>query len=103
MGQAGEEQPAKKYGLKTFMSKEQAITNDTSRESKPLADLFLDTSVLFADIVGFTAWSSTREPSQVFVLLETVFGAFDEIAEQRRIFKVEVRHTHGILFDDVRV
>jgi hypothetical protein len=41
------------------------------------------------DIVGFTAWSSVREPSQVFTLLETVYHAFDEIAKRRRVFKVE--------------
>ena len=33
--------------------------------TKPIADLFPDTTVMFADIAGFTAWSSTREPSQV--------------------------------------
>ena len=42
-----------------------------------------------ADIAGFTAWSSTREPEQVFHLLETVFGAMDQIALRRGIFKVE--------------
>ena len=46
--------------------------------SQPIADLFPETSVLFADIAGFTAWSSAREPSQVFILLETLFRAFDE-------------------------
>jgi class 3 adenylate cyclase len=44
---------------------------------------------MFADIVGFTAWSSVREPTQVFTLLETVYHAFDEIARRRRVFKVE--------------
>mmetsp|Transcript_9531 Transcript_9531/g.19214 ORF Transcript_9531/g.19214 Transcript_9531/m.19214 type:complete len:227 (-) Transcript_9531:1630-2310(-) len=39
---------------------------------------------------GFTAWSSTREPKQVFTLLETVFAEFDRIAKQRRVFKVEI-------------
>lgn len=29
-------------------------------------------------LAGFTAWSSAREPSQVFTLLETVYRAFDE-------------------------
>jgi class 3 adenylate cyclase len=30
-----------------------------------------------------------REPCQVFILLETLYGAFDAIAKRRRIFKVE--------------
>ena len=45
----------------------------------------------FADIVGFTAWSSGREPAQVFVLLEKVYKAFDESAKKRGIFKGELR------------
>jgi class 3 adenylate cyclase len=40
-------------------------------------------------MVGFTAWSSVREPSQVFTLLESVYHAFDQIARKRRVFKVE--------------
>jgi class 3 adenylate cyclase len=43
----------------------------------------------FADIAGFTAWSSMRQPCQVFILLETIYGAFDAIAKRRRIFKIE--------------
>ena len=43
---------------------------------------------MFADIVGFTAWSSVREPSQVFSLLEALFRAFDDCASRRRVFKV---------------
>ena len=39
--------------------------------------------------IGFTAWTSVREPAQVFTLLETLFHAFDEIANRRRVFKVE--------------
>jgi class 3 adenylate cyclase len=58
-------------------------------DTKPIADLFPNTTVMFADIAGFTAWSSVREPSQVFTLLETVFRAFDSIAKRRRVFKVE--------------
>ena len=44
---------------------------------------------MFADVVGFTAWSSVREPSQVFTLLETIFAAYDRVAVRRRVFKVE--------------
>jgi class 3 adenylate cyclase len=63
--------------------------NETAKRSQPLADLFLETTILFADIAGFTAWSSVREPHHVFTLLETVYGAFDTIAIRRGIFKVE--------------
>jgi class 3 adenylate cyclase len=55
---------------------------------KPIADLFSDTTILFADISGFTAWSSAREPSQVFILLETIYKAFDEIAKRREFSKL---------------
>lgn len=67
----------------------EAKTEEGGYKTKPIADLFPQTTILFGDIVGFTAWSSVREPSQVFELLETVYHAFDEIAERRRIFKVE--------------
>ena len=64
---------------------------DDTKKARPIADLFTETTVLFADIAGFTAWSSAREPTQVFTLLETVYGAFDTIAARRGVFKVEVR------------
>lgn len=40
-------------------------------------------------LCSFTAWSSVREPSQVFTLLEVLYNAFDRIGQRRRIFKVE--------------
>ena len=65
---------------------------DFMYKSRPIADLYTATTIMFADIAGFTAWSSTREPAQVFTLLETFYKAFDGIASRRGIFKVEVRH-----------
>lgn len=58
------------------------------QSTKPIADLYPEVTVMFGDIVGFTAWSSVREPAQVFTLLETLFASFDEIADRRRVFKV---------------
>jgi len=55
----------------------------------PIADLYLNATVLFADISGFTAWSSSREPAQVFMLLQSVYQGFDSIASRRKVFKVE--------------
>jgi class 3 adenylate cyclase len=61
----------------------------TSNQGGVIATFFPYTTVLFADIAGFTAWSSSREPEQVFQLLETVYGAMDQIALRRGVFKVE--------------
>jgi len=60
-----------------------------TKKAAPIADLFTETTIMFADIAGFTKWSSTHEPCDVFTLLETIFNAFDKIADRRRVFKVE--------------
>jgi class 3 adenylate cyclase len=56
---------------------------------QPIADLFPHTTVMFADIAGFTAWSSDREPPEVFQLLETVWAAFDAAAKRLGVYKIE--------------
>lgn len=43
----------------------------------------------FCSDSGFTHWSSSRQPVQVFLLLETLYGAFDEVADRRKVFKIE--------------
>eukprot|EP00980_Cylindrotheca_fusiformis_P007889 scaffold1678_cov80-Cylindrotheca_fusiformis.AAC.6 len=65
------------------------LDSSSNGTGAPLADLFPNTTVVFADIAGFTAWSSAREPQQVFVLLESIYMAFDKIAYRHSIFKVE--------------
>jgi class 3 adenylate cyclase len=64
-------------------------SNSSSVYDQPIADFFPTCTVFFADIAGFTAWSSTREPSQVFFLLQAVYQNFDAIAKRRHVFKVE--------------
>jgi Adenylate and Guanylate cyclase catalytic domain len=82
-----------KYRLRTFMTEGTVETSERGEstnhgfmedledvfmyKSKPIADLFPEVTVLFCDICGFTSWSSTRDPTQVFVLLETIYKAFD--------------------------
>lgn len=46
-------------------------------KGKPIADLFPESTIMFADLAGFTAWSAKREPSDVFLLLETIYNSFD--------------------------
>lgn len=57
-------------------------------DDKPIADLFLDTSIMFADIVGFTKWSAGHSPNEVFKLLERLFWEFDELAVRQNVFKL---------------
>jgi class 3 adenylate cyclase len=56
---------------------------------EPLAMLYPECTVFFADIAGFTKWSSSRSPTQVFTLLETLYEAFDKLADKHHIFKIE--------------
>lgn len=44
---------------------------------------------MFFDIQGFTSWASERQPDQVYMLLEALYGAFDLEAARMKIFKVE--------------
>jgi hypothetical protein len=73
------EQDDKRHGAfkksaKSFMSDGDIADEDQfgRMKSRPIADFFPNTTIMFADIKGFTAWSSTREPFQVFMLLETM-------------------------------
>jgi hypothetical protein len=66
-----------KSRLRSFLGDGKAIDPQRNDGSSPIADLFPETTVLFSDISGFTAWSSVREPTQVFTLLENIYGTFD--------------------------
>ena len=55
----------------------------------PIAEVYPETTVIFADIVGFTSWSASRAPTQVFHLLETVYAGFDALAKVYGVYKIE--------------
>jgi Adenylate and Guanylate cyclase catalytic domain len=78
-----------KAKLQSFLDDDKGDESHVIFKSKPIADLYPNATVMYADIAGFTAWSSIREPSQVFTLLEALFRQYDTIAKRRRIFKVE--------------
>ncbi len=73
-----------KFRLRMFLDVHENVEPTAEMESqilskKPIADFFPQCTVLMADIAGFTSWSSEREPSQVFQLLQTVFFHFDKV------------------------
>ena len=78
-----------KARLKNYLNDDAGDRNKNNIGGAPIADLFPEATVLFSDIAGFTAWSSEREPSQVFLLLESMFGIMDLAASKLNVFKVE--------------
>lgn len=59
-----------KMRLKAMLGQEKKGNEEQSQDlgflsAKPIADLFPHCTVLFADISGFSAWSSERQPEQV--------------------------------------
>ena len=57
--------------------------------TKSLSLLLFDFSLYDLFFTGFTAWSSEREPAQVFTLLETIYRSMDTTAKRMGVFKVE--------------
>jgi len=54
-----------------------------------IADRHDDVSLLFADIVGFTAMSTTMDPEELVRLLDQVFGVFDTLVDASDLEKVK--------------
>jgi class 3 adenylate cyclase len=54
-----------------------------------IADGFVEVSVLFADIVGFTAMSERVSPAEIVGRLNEIFSSFDDLAEKLRLEKIK--------------
>lgn len=54
-----------------------------------IADHFDSTTVLFSDIVGFTALSETVSPTELVSRLNRIFSAFDDLAEKYNLEKIK--------------
>ena len=55
-------------------------------------DSYEKVTILYADIVGFTAWSSNRKPLEVVTMLSKLFTTFDHLCVKNHVYKV---HTIG--------
>jgi adenylate cyclase len=59
------------------------------RGERRIADSYPSTTILFADIVGFTPWAQRTPPADVVTLLDDLFTRFDEHADQYGLEKVK--------------
>lgn len=55
-------------------------------------DKLFQVTLLYADIVGFTAWSSDKTPEEVVKMLNEMFTRFDKMCVNHSVYKV---HTIG--------
>ena len=65
------------------------IANRLRGGEASIADGFAEVSVMFADLVGFTAMSSGMPPHDVVMLLNGLFSRFDDTAHQLGIEKIK--------------
>jgi guanylate cyclase len=59
------------------------------KRGEHIAEAYPNTTVVFADLVGFTPWAGRTEPSQVVHFLDDLFSRFDELATEAGVEKIK--------------
>lgn len=67
----------------------ESIANRLKSTQETIADGFSFTTILFADIVGFTQLSQDTSPSQLVDLLNKVFSLFDGLTDYYNLEKIK--------------
>ena len=65
------------------------IADRLRRGERRIADSYPSTTVLFADIVGFTPWAQGTSPDRVVEVLDDLFTRFDELAGRHGLEKIK--------------
>jgi adenylate cyclase len=66
-----------------------AIAERLKRGEDRIAETYPATTVLFADIAGFTPWAGATDPDRVVGLLDDLFGRFDTLAGECGMEKIK--------------
>lgn len=65
------------------------IASRLKESNSTIADSFADVTVLFADIVNFTAFSADVSPIDLVDILNNIFSTFDMLAEEHGLEKIK--------------
>ena len=65
-----------------------AIAARLRRGEQRIADAYPATTILFADVVGFTPWAQRTAPDRVVAVLDDIFSAFDQLTEESGLEKI---------------
>ncbi len=66
-----------------------SIADELKSNSQVKAEKFQRMTVLFADIVGFTKFSSSLPPDAVIHVLNEIFSTFDDLVDAREVEKIK--------------
>lgn len=66
-----------------------AIAARLKRGEGRIAESYADTTVLFADLAGFTPWARDTDPARVVGFLDGLFTRFDELAAESGVEKIK--------------
>jgi adenylate cyclase len=65
-----------------------SIATRLRRGERRIADAYPATTILFADVVGFTPWAQQTPPDRVVAVLDEIFSAFDQLTEASGLEKI---------------
>ncbi|MCX6248804.1 MAG: tetratricopeptide repeat protein [Bacteroidetes bacterium] len=65
------------------------IARRLKKKEKPIADMFENAAVVFADIVDFTGFSKDKDPHQVIEVLTDIFGRMDALSDKFGLEKIK--------------
>src|SRR6202023_2390127 len=66
-----------------------SIARELKRQGRLPPRLYEEVTVLFCDVVGFTAYSEKHPPEAVFAELEALVERFEEIAQRHGLEKIK--------------
>lgn len=80
----------KEYEIRKFLDRllPKQIKRSLLLPSPTPGTLYKKVTILFADIVGFTAYSSGRPPSEVVEMLSSLFMEFDKLCHRLDLYKL---------------
>lgn len=67
----------------------QSVAKELKENRHYVAQGFDNVSILFADLVGFTALSTYKSPEEIVTLLNDVFSSFDRLSEVYNLEKIK--------------
>jgi len=65
------------------------IARRLKKKEKPIADMFENAAVVFADIVDFTGFSKDKDPHQVVEVLTDIFSRMDALSDKFGLEKIK--------------